>query len=430
VSGGKAEKRIALVIGNAAYRAATVLANPVNDALQMTEALERLGFEVKCARDCDINEFDKQLRDFRRKLAGSDAGLFYYSGHALQFGGENYLIPIDARLEEPEDLERRAFSLSPQLAAMRAAAGVSIVFLDACRDDPFKLDQADQNPGAKRVIVQRTGLKEVAKANLKDALIAFAAEQGHTAVDGEEGGLSPFTKALVDNIETPGLEITNLMRRVRQRVREATNGKQTPWSNESLTNPFFFKATPSDRSLITERVSGEIATERMRTVYEQPKKEGYGDFKDYGSKTYTKEGPIGAVGEGNAKVLKAGIIEIRRINTEGRWILQFQNFRAEDGKSLRYISARGEAGGQRTFEISLEARAIGGPHRLRLAFRTHPDEEFVQDAFMLVDPGKWQKFGRLMIPRADKDMYFFLESSDQRVVSSVQVRNLVLREKY
>src|SRR5262245_28885153 len=126
MSQGKPEKRIALVIGNAAYRAATVIANPANDALQMAEALGLLGFEVKFAQDCDINEFDKQLRDFRRKLAGSDAGLFYYSGHALQFGGENYLIPIDARLEEPDDLERRAFSLSPQLAAMRGAARVSI----------------------------------------------------------------------------------------------------------------------------------------------------------------------------------------------------------------------------------------------------------------------------------------------------------------
>jgi hypothetical protein len=170
-------------------------------------------------------------------------------------------------------------------------------------------------------------------------------------------------------------------------------------------------------------------TERIITVYEQPKKDGYGDFKDYGSRTYTKQGPTGPEGEGYARVLKAGIIEIRRANTGGRWILQFQNFLTEDGQSLRYIPARCEAGPQRTYEIDFEARAIGGPHTLRFAFRTYPDEEFVQQIFIQVDVGKWQKIGRLMFPRADKDMYFFLESSDQRTVSGVQVRNLVLLEK-
>jgi uncharacterized caspase-like protein len=136
--GGEGEKRIALVVGNANYEAATVLANPVNDALQMTAALERLGFKVTLARNCDISEFNKSLRIFTRNLIGSDVGLLYYSGHALQFDGENYLIPIDARLEEPDDLERGAFKLSQQLAAMRSAARLSLVFLDACRDDPFK----------------------------------------------------------------------------------------------------------------------------------------------------------------------------------------------------------------------------------------------------------------------------------------------------
>jgi hypothetical protein len=239
--GGEGESRIALVVGNADYKAATVLANPVNDALRMAAALDRLGFKVTFARNCDISEFNKSLRNFTRNLIGSDVGLLYYSGHALQFDGENYLIPIDARLEEPDDLERGAFKLSQQLAAMRSAARLSLVFLDACRDDPFKLDHAGPSAGTKRVIVRRPGLKEVEKADLKDALIAFAAEQGHTAVDGTEGSLSPFTKALVDHIETPGLEVTKMMRLVKQRVREATNGKQSPWSNDSLTKEFFFK---------------------------------------------------------------------------------------------------------------------------------------------------------------------------------------------
>src|SRR6478609_7077974 len=98
------EKRLALVIGNAGYRVATRLANPVNDALRMAEALERLRFEVRLARDCDINDLDSRLRAFTRSLKGADVGLLYYSGHAIQLHGENYLVPVDARLEEPDDL--------------------------------------------------------------------------------------------------------------------------------------------------------------------------------------------------------------------------------------------------------------------------------------------------------------------------------------
>lgn len=247
----KAERRVALVIGNAAYRVATALDNPVNDALRMADTLERLRFEVKMVSDCDINDLDSNLRAFTRRLEGTDVGLLYYSGHAIQFNGENYLIPVDARLEEPEDLEKRAFSLSTQLANMRRAAHVSLVFLDACREDPFRLDRAAAVPGSRSVAVQRAGLKEVEKAALKDALIAFAAEQGHVAVDGEKGGLSPFTRALLECIDRPGLEVTEMMRLVRRSVREATNGKQVPWSNDALTSAFFFVppgewATPWD----------------------------------------------------------------------------------------------------------------------------------------------------------------------------------------
>src|SRR5262249_50051722 len=160
------------------------LANPVYDAVQMAEALERLGFEVTVSKNCGINEFDKALRRFTRHLVGLEVGLLYYSGHALQFDGENYLIPVDAHLEEPDDFERGAFKLSSQLDAMRSAAEVSIVFLDACRDNPFKLDNFGRNAGSKRVIVRPPGLKEVAKTELKDVLIAYAAEEGHTAAEG------------------------------------------------------------------------------------------------------------------------------------------------------------------------------------------------------------------------------------------------------
>ena len=172
----------------------------------------------------------------------------------------------------------------------------------------------------------------------------------------------------------------------------------------------------------------KIVGQRTKTIYEQSKKEGYADFKDYGSRTYTKSGPIGASGVEKHRVLKDGVIEISRDNTEGRWILQFLSFRSDDNQTLPYIPARREVGSQRSFNVSLEARAIRRPHTLRVAFRSYPNEEFIQDAYMAVEPDKWQKFERLMVPPADKDMYFFLESPNQAEVSSVHVRKLVLRE--
>jgi Caspase domain len=237
------EKRIALVVGNAAYRHATALLNPVDDAVQMAAALDRLNFRVKLACDCDINAFQNELRSFSDRLKEKpDVGLFYYSGHALQFDGDNYLIPIDARLEEPKDLARLAFKVSPQLLAMRVAARVSFVFLEACQDDPFHLDQTGPNARTKKVILRQPGLVEFAGPRLHEALIAFAAEQGYTAVDGDEGDLSPFTKALVQHIETPGLEIKEMIHRVKQAVSKATKGKQRPWSNDVLTSEFYFKS--------------------------------------------------------------------------------------------------------------------------------------------------------------------------------------------
>ena len=217
--------RIALVIGNADYQHATALETPVNDALKMADALDRLGFQVKMAQNCTISEFQRVLRGFSERIAGASVALFYYSGHALQYDGDNYLIPVDARLEAVDDLDRLAFQVMPRLKTMRSKAAVSLVFLDACRDDPFKLDQKGLPEGTKRVIVKQIGLREIPDTELRDALIAFAAEEGNTAADGEPGDLSPFTKALCEHIETPGLEVTKMMQRVKKSVREATGSK-------------------------------------------------------------------------------------------------------------------------------------------------------------------------------------------------------------
>ena len=185
-------------------------------------------------------------------------------------------------------------------------------------------------------------------------------------------------------------------------------------------------ATAGGLAVVLAKVGGY----RKRKVYEQPKADGFADFETQRSKTYVKDGPIGEPGEGEATVLKDGLIQINRTNAEGRVILKFLRFQSEAGKDLSYIPARTEAGSQRTFEIALEAQAIHAPHQLRLAFRSHPNEEFIQDAYISVEPDRWQKLGRLMIPRADRNMYFFVESSAQKQSGgAIQIRKLVLSEQ-
>ena len=155
-------------------------------------------------------------------------------------------------------------------------------------------------------------------------------------------------------------------------------------------------------------ILGWISVPRRVTFYKQPKTEGYADFRDVRAKTYINNSPVGSPGEGKCTTLKDGIIEISRSNTEGRLVLQFQNFRMSDGQTSSYIPARPEAGGSRYFDVNFEARAFDGPHRLRMAFRSYPKEDFIKDAYVSVESGQWQKFGRLLVPRADRDMYFFL----------------------
>jgi uncharacterized caspase-like protein len=120
------------------------------------------------------------------------------------------------------------------------------VFLDACRDNPFKLSAADESVGTTRTLALKWGLKEMDGGDLMPALVAFSAEAGQTAVDAEEGDLSPFTKALLEYIAVAGLEITKVMRLVKEAVRKSTQGRQTPWSNDSLTREFFFVTLPSN----------------------------------------------------------------------------------------------------------------------------------------------------------------------------------------
>ena len=229
------EKRVALVIGNGAYARVARLANPMNDAADMAAALRVLGFEVVEGRDLDFQGMRTKVREFSRKLEGADLGLFFYAGHGVQVAGENYLVPVDATLENAGDLGTDAIELATVLAPMENAKRVNIVLLDACRDNPFTRSLR-RSLGTRSASVSE-GLAAVRTGS--GTLIAFATEPDNVAFDGDGTRNAPFTAGLLKHIQTQGVEVEALMKRVRQDVIAATKGKQTPWSNSSLVGDVF-----------------------------------------------------------------------------------------------------------------------------------------------------------------------------------------------
>lgn len=241
-----AERRVALVIGNAAYQHAPALANPANDAKAVAAALERLGFDVVSGFDLGNADLRKTVRSFADKLAGADVALFFYAGHGLQVSGENYLIPVDAAIQTEADLDFNAVKMDLVSRQMERETKVKIVMLDACRDNPFE-KQLSRSMGKTRSAALKKGLAEINTAG--GSIIAFATDPGDVALDGD-GKHSPFTEALLRHIETPGVEIGLMMRRVTKDVFEITKEKQRPWTNASLTGEFYMKpgepgATPA-----------------------------------------------------------------------------------------------------------------------------------------------------------------------------------------
>ena len=233
----QAERRVALVVGNAAYRHAPALANAANDAKAIATALERLGFEVVAAVDLGNAGLRRALDGFAGKVSGADVALFFYAGHGLQLSGENYLIPVDAAIRVEADLAAQAVKLDAVSRQMSRDARVKIVWLDASRNNPFEKQLAG-SLGARRSGALKKGLD--VGGNVANLLVTFATDPGEVALDGE-GPHSPFTSALLRHIEEPGLEIGQMMRRVTREVFAATQEKQRPWTNASLTSEFYFK---------------------------------------------------------------------------------------------------------------------------------------------------------------------------------------------
>ena len=230
------QNRIALVIGNSAYLKTPVLPNPQNDAKAIAEALAGLEFEVIEGFDLSKADFDKSVLKFARKLKGADVGLFFYAGHGLQVNGRNYLVPVDAELEDEAALDFSMVQLKTVLKQMERQPRTNLIFLDACRDNPLARNLS-RSMGTRGGSIGR-GLAQASTGI--GTMIAYATQPGNVAKDGD-GNNSPFTTALLEHINTPGENISSMMQKVRNGVIKATGGDQVPWDHSSLTGPFVFK---------------------------------------------------------------------------------------------------------------------------------------------------------------------------------------------
>jgi len=254
-----AEKRVALVLGNGAYKAPLDLVNPPKDARAVAQALSRVGFEVLEGYDLKSSETNAKLKDFSRALQGADVGLFFYAGHGMQVKGENYLIPVDAVLKDESDLDFDAIKLDTVMRQLLRDAKVKIVILDACRDNPLAA-QLSRSMGAarSRSLNPASGMAAVDAQGASGTLIAFATAPGNVAADGQ-GDHSPFTQALLTHLETPNLDIDLMMKRVRGDVSKSTGEHQQPWTNSSLTSEFFMKSGPAPATAATAPAANPAA---------------------------------------------------------------------------------------------------------------------------------------------------------------------------
>ncbi|MGI9450753.1 MAG: caspase family protein [Geminicoccaceae bacterium] len=228
----KAEGRVALVVGNGAYSGLPALPNPTQDANLLADQLRALNFDVIEVLDSNLDGMVEAVRDFGRKAKDAEAALFFYAGHGVQKAGENYLMPIDAEVEEVGDLRYESMALALVMEELEyASADISLVILDACRDNPLVDEQSTRSIGTEK------GLATVRGAT--GTLIAYATAPGNVAYDGV-GQHSPFSSSLAEWINEPSLEIGLMFRRVRQDVVDATDGLQVPWIEEAIIGDFYF----------------------------------------------------------------------------------------------------------------------------------------------------------------------------------------------
>lgn len=265
---------MALVIGNSAYEKAAPLANPVNDATDMASKLEAIGFEVHRGLNLNSNDMRNLIVRFGRATETADIALFFYAGHGIQAGGENYLVPIEAEIEFENEIGLTLIPTTQVLDQLGRAKSSRLVFLDACRDNPFKR-QLMKSMGTRSATSLHSGLSQPRK--IPDTYIAYATQPDAVADDGS-GRNSPFTAALLKYIDEPGLSVHDLMLKVGNDVRAATGERQEPWSASTLRHRFFFVPT----TLESATVGPSNVMDRFTAASELSSRTGWQEFiKDF-----------------------------------------------------------------------------------------------------------------------------------------------------
>lgn len=225
-------ERLALVIGNGTYTVAPDLKNPVGDATAVAAALKALDFQTTLLTDSGTAAFQAQLDAFVARAEGAESVVFYYAGHAFQLSGVNYLVPVDAALDSRERLASEAWSLDAVIARLQSRNRQTLIFLDACRNDP--LPQGVRGSGT-----ATDGLARV-QAGV-GTFVAFATAPGAVSADGVAGAdHSPFATALLKHLPEKGKSVSDMMIEVRNDVENATLRKQVPWDQSSLREQFYF----------------------------------------------------------------------------------------------------------------------------------------------------------------------------------------------
>src|SRR5712672_2800108 len=280
ITAAKADRRVAFVVGNGAYKNVAQLPNPPIDAKAMAGVLRNVGFDVVEGTNLTRDKMTEKLLDFGKKAQGADVAVFFYAGHGIAISGTNYLLPVDADIKSEMDVKLgAAINIDLTLDQTMGDAKVKLVFLDACRDNPFA---AKIKSNATRSVSVQQGLAEMKSG--EGTLIAFATGPGQTALDGQEGTNSPFTRALIANIATPGVEIQQAMTKVRAQVNEETNKGQLPWGHTNLIGSVYLNpvaapaasaAAPATTGAIAAASSGgsDVELEFWRSVKESNKPE-------------------------------------------------------------------------------------------------------------------------------------------------------------
>ncbi|MBN9982959.1 peptidase [Rhizobium laguerreae] len=238
-------RRVALVIGNSVYKTLPSLPNPANDVEEVATTLRAAGFDVTIGVNVDRIGLEDTVRRFLRSTSNAEAGLIYYSGHGIQVGGQNFIVPVDATLETPYDVETQTMPLDLILNHLKQNSRVQLIFLDACRNNPFNAQKFWMAEKLEPVGATR-GLARI-DSDL-GSLIAFSTEPGQVALDGT-GALSPYSESFIKRASEPNREIRQVLTDVRRDVIAMTDGKQVPWENSSLMDSFYFIPAPPPPSV-------------------------------------------------------------------------------------------------------------------------------------------------------------------------------------